>query len=663
MAVAYRPDYLALYESGELEERVQALEKMLLSCNICPLDCGNNRIENQNAIVSNGGDGIFVESGTENTFQANSIWENAGLGIDLAPDGFNANDPQDADTGANNRQNYPLLTGAIRTGSTQTVGGTLNSTPDRSFTIDFYQTEGYPPSGVGTGAHYSGAVTVTTDGNGDATFSVHPEFNIGTLQVVATATDADGNTSEFSPCHPVTHCTPGQIQFTGAAYTATSATVSYADGETGTKTVIIPITNDSLYEGSETVNLTLTATTLDTPPAQGAPVQFAAALTITDDDVPPAMGNYPAASIPLSGDATVAPDAEPTGAKSITVLAPTDFKGSLEGDPTTGVVRVTNAHPAGDFTVTVAKTLSLLTTARTTYRSCLATGLAASVPPTTFGTAFGPLSVAIGDFNGDGRQDLAVAVINSDCVSVLLRECDTTPPPAPTITSHPPDPGDSSDASFGFSDAEAVTTFLCQLDGSNFAPCSSPQTYGGLADGSHTFSVKARDAAGNESAATPFVWTIATAQFPQGGAFIIGDRVNLSVGSTVYFWGSQWANNNPMTGGAAPSSFKGFEDGTRPTACGGNWMSRPGDSSHPPSSIPRFMTVLVSDLVQKSGSTLTGHIKKVVVVETGVGYGPSPSQPGTGRVISISCPAQPANLLQNPPLSYIGVWLPRRYSS
>ena len=47
MAVEYRPNYLTLYESGELEERVQALEKLLLSCTICPHDCGNNRIENQ----------------------------------------------------------------------------------------------------------------------------------------------------------------------------------------------------------------------------------------------------------------------------------------------------------------------------------------------------------------------------------------------------------------------------------------------------------------------------------------------------------------------------------------------------------------------------------------------------------------------------------------
>jgi putative pyruvate formate lyase activating enzyme len=47
MTTDYKPSYLSLYESGELEKRVQALEKMLLSCNVCPLDCGNNRMENQ----------------------------------------------------------------------------------------------------------------------------------------------------------------------------------------------------------------------------------------------------------------------------------------------------------------------------------------------------------------------------------------------------------------------------------------------------------------------------------------------------------------------------------------------------------------------------------------------------------------------------------------
>src|SRR5919205_1065201 len=47
MSADYRPAYLALYESGELAERVRALEALLVGCKVCPLDCGNNRIENQ----------------------------------------------------------------------------------------------------------------------------------------------------------------------------------------------------------------------------------------------------------------------------------------------------------------------------------------------------------------------------------------------------------------------------------------------------------------------------------------------------------------------------------------------------------------------------------------------------------------------------------------
>jgi putative pyruvate formate lyase activating enzyme len=47
MQAEYKPSYLALYQSGELEERVEALEKLLFSCTICPHDCGNNRMEDE----------------------------------------------------------------------------------------------------------------------------------------------------------------------------------------------------------------------------------------------------------------------------------------------------------------------------------------------------------------------------------------------------------------------------------------------------------------------------------------------------------------------------------------------------------------------------------------------------------------------------------------
>ncbi len=52
----------------------------------------------------------------------------------------------------------------------------------------------------------------------------------------------------------------------------------------------------------------------------------------------------------------------------------------------------------------------------------------------------------------------------------------------------------------------SVTTFNCSLDAAAFAACTSPQTYSGLTNGSHTFQVRAVDAAGNVDP-TPATYT------------------------------------------------------------------------------------------------------------------------------------------------------------
>ena len=64
----------------------------------------------RNIIFNNGGDGIFVSNGTGNTILINDISGNAGLGIDLGGDGVTANDDDDPDTGANNLQNFSVIT-------------------------------------------------------------------------------------------------------------------------------------------------------------------------------------------------------------------------------------------------------------------------------------------------------------------------------------------------------------------------------------------------------------------------------------------------------------------------------------------------------------------------------------------------------------------------
>src|SRR5205823_1979718 len=82
--------------------------------------------------------------------------------------------------------------------------------------------------------------------------------------------------------------------------------------------------------------------------------------------------------------------------------------------------------------------------------------------------------------------------------------------PSASITSSPSNPSNSSAPSFSFS-SEAGASFQCALDAGAFASCTSPKSYSGVADGSHTFQVKATDTAGNTGAAASFTWTIDTA--------------------------------------------------------------------------------------------------------------------------------------------------------
>jgi len=79
-----------------------------------------------------------------------------------------------------------------------------------------------------------------------------------------------------------------------------------------------------------------------------------------------------------------------------------------------------------------------------------------------------------------------------------------------TITSQPPSTSTSADATFTFTCTSlAPCTFECQLDGGLWQSCTSPKTYTGLTAGSHTFSVRALDAAGNVEGSPPaYSWLI-----------------------------------------------------------------------------------------------------------------------------------------------------------
>jgi CSLREA domain-containing protein len=164
---------------------------------------GNGTSSGSNTIAFSGLEGV-VDSGTGNEISRNSIFANAGLGIDLNGDGVTANDgdnpntPQvdpDSDAGPNNLQNFPVLSSAKTVSGKTTIAGKLISTPGKTFKIQFFSN----PKGTNEGKKFIGQKSVSTDGSGAVTFtfSLATAVKAGT-NITATATDPAGNTSEFS---------------------------------------------------------------------------------------------------------------------------------------------------------------------------------------------------------------------------------------------------------------------------------------------------------------------------------------------------------------------------------------------------------------------------------------------------------------------------------
>ena len=156
-----------------------------------------------NLIMANAGVGVHVAGPTsvDNTIRGNSIHSNGGLGIDLGSDGATPNDDDgtDDDDGPNHLQNYPELQ-YVQGGSTTQVTGLLRtSTPNAAVLLDFYASK-VDSIGAYEGERHLGWRIVETDGDGQARFNLNLSTATRTGEVVTgTATDAAGNTSEFSP--------------------------------------------------------------------------------------------------------------------------------------------------------------------------------------------------------------------------------------------------------------------------------------------------------------------------------------------------------------------------------------------------------------------------------------------------------------------------------
>jgi hypothetical protein len=221
-----------------------------------------------NSIYSNAGPGVWVQSdpfGSEDPFgpfsdgltngvsiQRNSIYGNGGLGISLGsiavdasgnpltlqqvqdslqsnPGLWDHDEPSNTailndglgHAGANNYQDFPVLSSASSSSKDTLVTGTFSSgslhgqplEPNQAMTLDFYAIPNPDPTGYGQGQTYLGSTTILTDQNGNiSTFSIDlPVGGFANQWLTATATDQGGTngTSEFSAALPI--LAPGEI--------------------------------------------------------------------------------------------------------------------------------------------------------------------------------------------------------------------------------------------------------------------------------------------------------------------------------------------------------------------------------------------------------------------------------------------------------------------
>ena len=116
---------------------------------------------------------------------------------------------------------------------------------------------------------------------------------------------------------------------------------------------------------------------------------------------------------------------------------------------------------------------------------------------------------------GDGPHTFSVRAATvagetEDTPAEHLWTVDTVPPET-RLTAAPPAADNSTTVRFEFTSPEANVVFECSLDGSAYLPCMSGDSFGPLADGTHSFAVRAKDRAGNvDTSPSIHAWSVNT---------------------------------------------------------------------------------------------------------------------------------------------------------
>jgi hypothetical protein len=447
---------------------------------------------------------------------------------------------------ANYGQNAPVISTGVNaphynpvTGST-TVSWTLETSATTPVTLEFFVSDAAGAFAHGEGQKYIGTVSTSTDGTGHATassvitpspaYDTRGKFITMTVTPTNTVPDLPGpsttgpanNTSEFSNAVRVPN--PGSLQFSSATYSAgegagtatitarrtggsdgivtvdyatsdgtahqpgdyttAAATLSWADADAADKTFAVPIIDDNIFEGNETVNLALTNATGFA--ALGAP--NTAVLTIVDNDAQPTIaisdvslpegnsGTTPFVfNVTLSNPSTQTVTVNFTTADNTATLANNDYvaaSGVVTFPPLSTLQTVTvfvngdtNVEPNETFLVnlsgavnaTIADAQGVGTIQNDDSPAPSATALVSSANPSVFGqsvtftatvTGTGPIPTGTVTFL-DGATTLGTGALNGSGVATFTTS-------ALAVASHPITASYGGDSNFTISTSPVV---------------------------------------------------------------------------------------------------------------------------------------------------------------------------------------------------------------
>jgi hypothetical protein len=402
-------------------------------------------------------------------------------------------------------------------------------------------------SGVASVSYYYCPGTPCTPSTLIGTSTTGPSYSItwsampadGPYQLLARATDVAGNPTDSakrnvtidntapaapaitaSPPNPSNSTAPSfsftgeagatfQCQLDGGGFSACTSPKAYSGLSASSHTFQVRQTD---IAGNTSPNATYTWTIDTTPPA---------APSITSN--PPALSNSRSASFMYAGEAAATFQCQLDGSGFASCPSPKTYSSLGDGSHTFQARQTDaagNVGPNASYTWTIDATAPAAPTitanppglssspsasfsfsgeAGATFECELdGAGVSSCSSPKAYsGLSDGPHTF-------DVRQTDAAG--NTGPSTTYAWTVDATAPQT-TINTAPPDPS-TADVTFFFS-ANETSTFECRLDGGTYGACTSPTSYTGLAPGSHTFDVRATDAAGNVDA-TPasFTWTV-----------------------------------------------------------------------------------------------------------------------------------------------------------